>query len=77
MPFARADIVIDAVPTPTEIDHALRRLEMTARENGSAIGLANAQPATIERIAAWAKKVEDRGFVLVPISMVALKAKSS
>jgi polysaccharide deacetylase 2 family uncharacterized protein YibQ len=50
---------------------------MTARENGSAIGLANAQPATIERIAAWAKKVEDRGFVLVPISMVALKAKSS
>jgi polysaccharide deacetylase 2 family uncharacterized protein YibQ len=77
MPFARADIVIDAVPTPTEIDHALRRLEMTARENGSAVGLASAQPATVERIAQWAKKVEDRGFVLVPISMVALKAKSS
>ena len=65
------------VPTPTEIDHALRRLEMTARENGSAVGLASAQPATVERIAQWAKKVEDRGFVLVPISMVALKAKSS
>ncbi len=24
MPFAKADVVIDAVPTPTEIDHALR-----------------------------------------------------
>ena len=77
MPFAKTDVVIDAVPTPTEIDHALNRLEMTARQNGSAVGLASAQPATIERIAAWAKKVEDRGFVLVPISMVALKAKSS
>ncbi|MGN6572106.1 MAG: divergent polysaccharide deacetylase family protein [Pseudolabrys sp.] len=77
MPFAKADVVIDAVPTPTEIDHALNRLEMAARQNGSAVGLASAQPATIERISAWAKKVEDRGFVLVPISMVALKAKSS
>jgi polysaccharide deacetylase 2 family uncharacterized protein YibQ len=77
MPFAKTDVVIDATPTPTEIDHALNRLEMTARQNGSAIGLAAAQPATIERISAWAKKVEDRGFVLVPISMVALKAKSS
>jgi polysaccharide deacetylase 2 family uncharacterized protein YibQ len=77
MPFAKTDVVIDAVPTPTEIDHALNRLEMAARQNGSAVGLASAQPATIERIAAWAKKVEDRGFVLVPISMVALKAKSS
>jgi len=77
MPFARTDVVVDAVPTPVEIDQALTRLEMAARENGSAVGLAGAQPATIERIAAWAKKVESRGFVLVPISMVALKAKSS
>lgn len=77
MPFAKADVVIDAVPTPTEIDHALARLEMAARDNGVAVGLATAEPATIKRIAAWAKSVESRGFVLVPISMVALKAKSS
>jgi polysaccharide deacetylase 2 family uncharacterized protein YibQ len=77
VPFAKTDVVIDAVPMPTEIDHALTRLEMAARQNGSAVGLASAQPATVERIAQWAKKVEDRGFVLVPISMVALKAKSS
>jgi len=77
VPFARTDVVIDAVPTPGEIDQALNRLEMAARQNGVAVGLAAAQPSTIERIANWAKKVEDRGFVLVPISMVALKAKSS
>ena len=77
LPFAKADIVIDAVPTPTEIDHALARLELMARERGNAIGLATALPATVTRIAAWAKKVEAKGFVLVPITMMAVKAKSS
>jgi uncharacterized protein len=32
MPFARADLKLDAVPTPANIDHALSRLEATARE---------------------------------------------
>jgi polysaccharide deacetylase 2 family uncharacterized protein YibQ len=77
LPFAKTDLVLDAVPTPVEIDRALARLEMMARDNGTAVGLATAQPATIARIAEWAKKVEARGFVLVPITMVAIKAKSS
>ena len=77
LPFAKADIVIDAVPTPVEIDRALARLEMLARDHGTAIGLATALPGTIARIAEWAKKVEARGFVLVPITMVAVKEKSS
>ena len=50
---------------------------MAARDNGTAVGYANAQPAAIARIAAWAKTVQSRGFVVVPISMVAVKAKSS
>ena len=69
--------MLDAVPTPVEIDRALARLEMAARDGGVAVGFATAQPATIARIAEWAKKVEARGFVLVPITMVAIKAKSS
>ena len=77
LPFAKTDLVLDAVQTPTEIDRALARLEMLARDNGAAVGLATAQPATVARIAEWAKKVEGRGFVLVPITMVANKAKSS
>ena len=76
-PFAKTDVMIDALPTPVEIDHALARLELQAREHGTAVGLANALPATVARIAEWAKKVEDRGFVLVPITMVASKEKSS
>jgi uncharacterized protein len=77
LPFVKTDIVIDTVPTPTEVDHALARLELTAREHGSAVGLARALPATVARIAKWAKTVESRGFLLVPITMVAVKAKSS
>ena len=77
LPFAKAGLVLDAVPTPVEIDRVLARLEIMARDNGTAVGIATAQPATIARIAEWAKKVEGRGFVLVPITMVAIKAKSS
>lgn len=77
LPFAKADIVLDMVPTPVEIDRALARLEMRARETGTAVGFATAQPATIARIAEWAKKAEARGFLLEPITMVAIKAKSS
>jgi uncharacterized protein len=77
IPFVKTDIVLDAVLTPQEIDQALARLEMAAREHGSAVGIANALPATIDRISAWAKGVEGRGFVLVPVTMVAAKAKSS
>jgi uncharacterized protein len=77
LPFVKTDIVLDTVPTPTEIDRALARLEMRARDSGVAVGFAAAQPATISRIADWAKKVESRGIFLVPITMVAIKAKSS
>ena len=77
LPFAKTDVVLDAVPTPVEIDRALARLEMKARDTGFAVGFATAKPATIARVADWAKKVEGRGIFLVPITMVAIKAKSS
>ena len=75
--FVKAEVVLDKLPAPAEIDRALARLEMTAREPGSAIGYATASPATIGRIGEWAKKLNGRGFVLVPISMVTGKPKSS
>ena len=69
--------MLDAVPTPAKIDRALARLEALARERGIAVGIASALPASIERIAQWAKAAESRGIVLVPISAVAIKPKSS
>jgi polysaccharide deacetylase 2 family uncharacterized protein YibQ len=77
LPFAKAGVVLDAVPTPVEIDRALSRLEAMARETGVAIGVATALPVSIARIAQWAKNAEARGFLLVPISAAAVKPKSS
>jgi polysaccharide deacetylase 2 family uncharacterized protein YibQ len=77
LPFARADVVLDSVPTPDEIDRALGRLEMTAREHGMAVGIASALPVSIDHIAKWAKAAESRGMLLIPITAVAAKAKQS
>jgi polysaccharide deacetylase 2 family uncharacterized protein YibQ len=77
LPFAKVDLVLDSVPTPGEIEHALGRLEMAARERGIAVGMSSALPVSIEHIAKWAKAAESRGLLLVPITAVALKAKQS
>jgi len=77
LPFAKSDVAIDTVPSATEIDRALGRLEALARERGSAIGMANALPITIDRIARWAKAAEARGVQLVPISAVVAKTRAS
>ena len=77
LPFAKADVVLDAVPTPAEIDRALGRLEVTAREHGFAVGAASALPSSIDRIAKWAKAAESRGLLLVPITTIAARSKQT
>lgn len=71
LPFAKADVTVDAVPTPAEIDRALGRLETAAREHHVAVGIASALPASIDHIAKWAKTAASRGVILVPITAVA------
>ncbi|RXH23540.1 polysaccharide deacetylase [Bradyrhizobium nanningense] len=77
MPFGKGDIAIDVVPTATEIDRALNKLESAARERGIAVGTASALPVSIDRIAAWTKTLGDRGILLVPLTTAMLKSKSS
>ncbi len=77
MPFAKADVAIDAVPTASEIDRALAKLEGLAKERGTAVGVASALPISIERISVWTKALESRGIMLVPLTTAMLKSKSS
>ncbi len=77
MPFARADISIDAVPTAAEIDRALAKLEDLAKQRGTAVGIASALPISIERIGAWVKTLDSHGIMLVPLTTAMLKSKSS
>jgi polysaccharide deacetylase 2 family uncharacterized protein YibQ len=76
MPFARADVSIDAVPTSLEIDRALAKLENLARERGVAVGIASALPISIERVGVWIKALESHGIMLVPLTTAMLKSKS-
>ena len=77
MPFAKADLSIDAVPTAVEIDRALAKLEGLAKERGLAVGVASALPISIERISAWTRTLESHGVMLVPLTTVMLKSKSN
>lgn len=77
LPFAKADVTIDSVPTPDEVDRALARLEMAARQHRLAVGVASALPVSIAHIAKWAKSAASRGVLLVPITAATAKDKQS
>jgi uncharacterized protein len=77
VPFAKADLTIDVVPTAVEIDRALAQLETAARQRGVAVGVASALPISIDRIASWVKVLEGRGILLVPLTTAMQKSKSS
>lgn len=74
LPSASADVVIDADPAPEAIEAALTRLEALARSRGSAIGVAAARPASVERIARWSAGLEAIGVALVPVSAMMSRA---
>ena len=76
MPSARADLIIDANPSPEAIEAALARLIDRAREHGSAIGVASASPMSVERLARWANELESKGVALVPLSALMSTAPS-
>ena len=69
-PFAQGAANIDTIQTALEIDRRLSDLETAAREHGSAVGTAFLYPVSVDRIAQWAKTLQSRGFVLVPVSAI-------
>lgn len=70
LPSLSADAVIDAIPTPQDIQSKLLQLEQLARSRGHAIGVAAALPVTIEEVAKWAEELEARGVHIVPVTAI-------
>jgi hypothetical protein len=68
LPAQRAGMVIDAEPTVPAIEAALARLEQDARQNGSVIATGSGLDVTIETVAEWAKTLQEKGIILVPVS---------
>ncbi|HLC08679.1 MAG TPA: divergent polysaccharide deacetylase family protein [Methyloceanibacter sp.] len=61
--YSVANVQIDG-----DIAKGLAELETLAKQNGAAIGVATAKPATVKQLAEWAEKLEAKGIVLVPVS---------
>ncbi|MEQ8480143.1 MAG: divergent polysaccharide deacetylase family protein [Hoeflea sp.] len=71
IPFAAADMVLDATQERGYILSRLDDLERSARRNGTAIGVASAFGVSVEAIAAWANEAKARGIEIVSASAVA------
>lgn len=70
LPYAIANRQIDLDPSREAIDLQLAELEDVAKRNGSAVGVADVSVPILERVAAWATKLETHGMVLAPITAV-------
>lgn len=70
VPLAAGAVVLDAEQRHESIGARLAELETRARENGAATASGIVYPVTIQAVTQWAAGVENRGFVLAPISAV-------
>jgi polysaccharide deacetylase 2 family uncharacterized protein YibQ len=68
LPVRQASMVIDAEPTAPAIAAALARLEQEAIANGAAIATGSGLDVTIDTVAEWAKTLQEKGILLVPVS---------
>ncbi|MCV9936308.1 divergent polysaccharide deacetylase family protein [Boseaceae bacterium BT-24-1] len=68
IPALKADLALDAVPRAEAIDKELQRLETLARDQGAVVATASALPVTVERITRWARTLESKNLVIVPVS---------
>lgn len=71
VPFAAAEITIDANRDRSAILGRLDDLERTARAQGFAIGTGSAFDTTVEAVTTWVTEARRRGIEIVPISALA------
>lgn len=68
--YARAAGPIDTRQTPDDINAELLDLEALALENGAAFGSGYAFPVTVEAAKVWISQLEEKGFILAPVSAI-------
>lgn len=70
LPYLATDLQINAGTTDKKIQQQLANLEKIARERGSAIGITEPYPITLNAIKLWAAGLGKRGITLAPLSVV-------
>ena len=74
--YTQGTMVIDEIKNKQAIDQALKRLEETAQQQGSAIGVASALPLSIQRLNEWTSNLKQRGITLVPLTHMVAQPQS-
>ena len=69
LPVVHIDVVLDPAEIGT-IDRQLADLQKIAGARSSGVALAYPSPATFERLRAWISTLDDRRYVLTPVSAV-------
>jgi polysaccharide deacetylase 2 family uncharacterized protein YibQ len=75
--YSVVSVQIDGGQSAAEIEKQLAKLEETAKQQGTAIGVVRLKPASAKQLAAWASKLEGKGLVLVPVSAAVRSQRQS
>lgn len=70
VPHLGRDVFLDNVETREEVSTRLAEVERVARRYGYGIAIGHPHDATLDVLEKWTREIEERGFVLVPISTV-------
>lgn len=68
--YARAAGPIDTRQTPDDIGAELMDIETLALEKGAAFGSGYAYPVTVEAAKLWISQLDEKGFILAPVSAI-------
>ena len=74
-PYAVKDRLVDVIATRAAIDLRLSEIELILGFKGKAVAIGRAYPVTIQRLKRWIDRLPKKGFVLAPISALAIKPK--
>jgi polysaccharide deacetylase 2 family uncharacterized protein YibQ len=67
------DVFLDDVIDEADIMKELARTEAIAKKHGMAVAIGHPHPDTVEALRRWIPEAKARGFILVPISVIAKK----
>lgn len=70
LPNVDRDVFIDYEDVQGSIQEQLEILERKAKKYGFAVGIGHPRPMTLDMLEPWLKTIEDRGFVVVPVTTV-------
>lgn len=68
LPLLKRDIFLDHSQKKANIQKQLAKLERIGKSEGIAIAIGHPHQSTLEVLKAWAPTLEEKGFVLVPVT---------